>query len=105
VSAAVLGFAVVLVFSGGWKGTFAAFRDRKAMVGLGVGSFFGPFLGVSLSLLAVQSTKAGIAAAIMSIVPILIIAPSALIFKERIKAKDVVGSVVAVGGVFLLFLA
>jgi drug/metabolite transporter (DMT)-like permease len=105
VSAAVLGFALVLTVMRGWKGTFSAFKDGKALAGLGLGSFFGPFLGVSLSLLAVQSTKAGIAAAIMSIVPILIIAPSAVFFKERIKAKDIVGSLVAVGGVFLLFLA
>jgi drug/metabolite transporter (DMT)-like permease len=105
VTAAVLGFALVLSLLRKWRGTLAAFKDGRALTSLGLGSFFGPFLGVSLSLLAVQSTKAGIAAAIMSIVPVLIIAPSALIFKERIRAKDIVGSLVAVGGVFLLFLA
>ncbi len=105
VSAAVVGFALVLTALQRWQGTFSAFKDGKAMAGLGVGSFFGPFLGVSLSLLAVQSTKAGIAAAIMSIVPVLIIAPSAIFLKERIKARDIIGSLTAVGGVFLLFLA
>ncbi|HET7838894.1 MAG TPA: DMT family transporter, partial [Rectinemataceae bacterium] len=95
VSAAVLGFAVVLAASGAWRGTFRALKDGKAIASLGLGSFFGPFLGVSLSLLAVQTTKAGLAAAIMSIVPILIIAPSALIYKERVQGRDVLGSVVA----------
>jgi drug/metabolite transporter (DMT)-like permease len=105
VSAAVVGFAVVLAVSGAWRGTLRALKDRKALASLGLGSFFGPFLGVSLSLLAVQSTKAGVAAAIMSIIPILIIAPSALFYKERVGSRDVLGSVVAVAGVFVLFVA
>jgi drug/metabolite transporter (DMT)-like permease len=41
----------------------------------------------------------------MSIVPVLIIAPAALFFKERVTLREVLGSVVAVAGVFLLFLA
>ncbi len=105
VSTAVLGFGIILLASGAWKGTFRALKDRKALGSLVLGSFFGPFLGISLSLLAVQSTKLGVAATIMSIIPILIIAPSAFFYKERVGARDVLGSVVAVAGVFVLFMA
>jgi drug/metabolite transporter (DMT)-like permease len=105
VSAAVLGFAIALIATRSWRGIGAALKDRKAIWSLSLGSFFGPFLGVSLSLLAVQSGDVGIASAIMSIVPVLIIAPSALILKERVVLREIMGSVIAVAGVFALFLA
>jgi drug/metabolite transporter (DMT)-like permease len=105
VTAGMAAFGAIILVTGVWKGKVAALRDGKAIASLALGSFFGPFLGVSLSLLAVQSTQSGIAASIMSIVPVLIIAPSALINKERLKARDIIGSAVAVAGVFLLFLA
>jgi drug/metabolite transporter (DMT)-like permease len=105
VATGVLAFAVILLATRSWRGIWKALEDRKALASLTVGSFFGPFLGVSLSLLAVQSGNVGVASAIMSIVPILIIAPSALIFKEKVALREVLGSVVAVAGVFALFLA
>jgi drug/metabolite transporter (DMT)-like permease len=105
VSAGILGFAAILVATRSWKGIWTALKDRRAVASLTAGAFFGPFLGVSLSLLAVQLVNAGVASAIMSIVPVLIIAPSALIMKERVTASEILGSLVAVAGVFVLFLA
>jgi len=101
----VLGFAIALLATRSWRGIWTAFKDRRAIASLSIGSFFGPFLGVSLSLLAVQSGNTGVASAIMSIVPILIIAPAALILKERVAPREIIGSMVAVAGVFALFLA
>jgi drug/metabolite transporter (DMT)-like permease len=105
VVAGMLGFALVVAVTRSWSGLGAALKDWKALVSLSAGAFFGPFLGVSLSLLAVQSGNTGVASAIMSITPILIIAPSALFFKEKVTLREIIGSVAAVGGVFLLFLA
>jgi drug/metabolite transporter (DMT)-like permease len=105
VIAGILGFAVVILATRSWKGVWAALKDRKAVASLTAGAFFGPFLGVSLSLLAVTSGNAGVASAIMSIVPVLIIAPSAIIMKERPTAREILGSFIAVGGVFALCLA
>jgi drug/metabolite transporter (DMT)-like permease len=83
-----------------WKGI----RNKKGMLFTGIGSIFGPFLGVSFSLLAVQNTDTGIAATIMAIVPVLIIPPAVLIFKEKVNLKEIMGAMLAVGGVALLFL-
>jgi len=105
VIAGILGFALVVTATGKWKGVGNGLRDGKALASLTAGAFFGPFLGVSLSLLAVQSGNTGVASAIMSIVPILIIAPSAIVFKERVALREIVGAVVTVAGVFALFLA
>ncbi len=101
----IVGFAIVLTVMRSWRGLGPAFRDARALAGMGIGSFFGPFLGVSLSLLAVQSTSTGVASSIMSIVPVLIIAPSTFLFHERITLREIGGSVIAVAGVFVLFLA
>ena len=69
-----------------------------------LGSFFGPFVGVSLSLYAVQHTQVGIAATIIALVPIFIIPPSMLLKREKIGLRDVIGAAVAVGGSALLFI-
>jgi drug/metabolite transporter (DMT)-like permease len=71
---------------------------------LTLGSFFGPFLGISFSLLAVKYTQAGIASTIMSISPVLILAPSFWINKEKITAVEIAGAVLSVAGVGLFFI-
>jgi drug/metabolite transporter (DMT)-like permease len=102
--AGTAGFCVVVSVMGLWRRVGSALRDGNAMGAMSLGSFFGPFLGVSFSLLAVKYTATGIAATIMAIVPVLIIAPSALLFKERVTPREIVGAVVAVAGVAVLFL-
>ena len=62
----------------------------------------GPFLGVSLGLLSTQLLPAGTARTLMSIVPVLLIPVSAVAFRERIAAVEVVGAVLAVAGVVVL---
>lgn len=102
--AGVTGFVILFFVMGKWKEAFKAISHRKPMLQLSLGAFFGPFLGVSFSLLAVQLTSAGIAATIMSIVPVLIIPPSILLFKERVTVKEILGAILAVVGVAFFFL-
>jgi drug/metabolite transporter (DMT)-like permease len=102
--AGTLGFAVVVSALGLWPRIASALRDRRAVASMSLGSFFGPFLGVSFSLLAVRYTATGIAATIMSIVPVLIIAPSVVLFRERVTPREIVGAALAVAGVAVLFL-
>ena len=71
---------------------------------LGLSGIIGLYLGVSLSLLAIQYTKTGIASTFMALVPIFIILPSAIIFKEKIKTSHVIGAIVSVIGVALFFI-
>jgi drug/metabolite transporter (DMT)-like permease len=104
VLAGIAGFGLLFSLIGWWGKTAAALFDRGAMARTGLGALFGPFLGVSLSLAAVQLIDTGVAATIMAIVPVLILAPSALIFKERVSLRAVAGAVLAVAGVALLFL-
>lgn len=100
----IAGFSVLFFIMRKWREAFHALSDRKPMMQLSLGAFFGPFLGVSFSLLSVQLTSAGIAATIMSIVPVLIIPPSIILFKEKVTVKETVGAILAVVGVAFFFL-
>jgi len=103
VLAGLVGFAVLFTVIGWWSKVRAATRDIRALGSMILGAFFGPFLGVSLSLLAVQHTRSGVAATIMSLVPVTILVPSVLLRKERVSLRAAAGAVVAVGGCALLF--
>ena len=102
--AALAGLLVLFTVLKWWTKMRKLFIDGRAVGWTAMGAFFGTFLGISLSLLAVQLTKTGIAATIMSIVPILIIPPAVLFFKENVTLRSVLGAFLAVAGVSLLFL-
>jgi len=97
------GFAILFFILGKWKELPASFKDAKSMKWLVVGSVFGPFLGVSFSLMAVQHTSAGIAQTIMSLTPVLIIPPAVYFNKERVTGREIIGAFIAVAGVILFF--
>ena len=102
--AGIIGFALIFTILRRWRDVFIGLSFRKPMIQLSVGAFFGPFLGVSFSLIAVKYTSAGIAATLMALVPVFIIVPSVVFLKEKITFKEVAGAIIAVGGVALFFL-
>lgn len=104
VLAGAAGYAMLFFPLRWWPRVAGALRDRRALGLSSVGAFFGPFLGVSLSLYAVRNTMAGVAASIMAVSPVLIIPLVVLIRGERVGIGGVLGAVVAVAGVALLFL-
>jgi drug/metabolite transporter (DMT)-like permease len=104
VMAGLVSFTLIFFFMRRWHKVRQGLRNPKGLLFTVLGSIFGPFLGVSFSLLAVQNTETGIAATIMSIVPILLIPPAILIFKEKVGFREILGSFLAVGGVAILFL-
>lgn len=104
VLAGAAGYALLFIPLGVWSRMGESLRDRRALGLSTVGAFFGPFLGVSLSLYAVRNTVAGVAASIMAVSPILIIPLVVLLRGERVGIGGVFGTVVAVAGVVLLFL-
>lgn len=104
VLAGMAGFLALFTYLGRWRDLNRIFGDRPLLGTMALGSAFGPFLGVSFSLLAVQHTNTGVAATIMAIVPVLIIPPSVLLFGQKVTWLEVAGAVVAVCGVALLFI-
>jgi drug/metabolite transporter (DMT)-like permease len=101
----LVGFAVVsLLFRNGRRVFVEWPRDRQAVRSTAVGAFFGPALGVALSVFALANTYAGTASTLIGLTPILIIPPAILLRKERPGPLEIVGAVVAVGGAALFFL-
>jgi drug/metabolite transporter (DMT)-like permease len=102
--AGIGGFAVMFTAAGWWPRLAGAMRHRSGMGLAMLGSALGPFIGVTLSLVAVRNAQTGVAATIMAISPIILIPASAVIHKERITWRAVSGAILAVGGVAVLFL-
>lgn len=100
----IIGFTVVFFCMKRWDKLKEALKNKNAMKYITIGSIFGPFLGVSFNLLAIQYTTTGIVSTITSIVPVLIIPSSILILKEKVSPKEIFGAVVTVLGVSLLFI-
>ena len=99
-----MGFALLLACTHKMAQVRAGLANRRGMVFALLTTLFGPFMGVSLSLMAVQHTQAGIASTLMALTPVLIIVPYALVYKQKVKPMEVVGALVTVGGVAMFFL-
>jgi drug/metabolite transporter (DMT)-like permease len=100
----IIGFVLIISLSRNWRNVKSSILNQKAFNPLLIGSFFGPFLGVSLSLLAFQHTKVGVASTLIATVPVFILLPSVLFLKEKLNWKEVIGAFLAVGGMFVFFI-
>ena len=73
----------------------------RALLG---GAFAGPFLGVWLSMIAIQSARIGIASTLMAMTPVLSLPLVRIVFHERVTARAVIGTLVAMAGVAAMIL-
>jgi drug/metabolite transporter (DMT)-like permease len=87
-----------------WKNVTTATGDKTGMKSLTLGAFFGPFLGVSFSLISVRFTKTGIASTIMALTPVFILIPAILFYKQKVTFPEIAGAVISVCGVALFFI-
>jgi drug/metabolite transporter (DMT)-like permease len=102
--AAVATLWVFALFQRQVGATVTAVRRKPAsLCWIAFGALFGPVLGVSSSLLAVQYTEIGVASTLMALPPIIMLPISYFIFKERFGWQAVAGTLVAMAGVALLF--
>lgn len=99
-----LGFLCIMGFQKNLRTLGTAVRDRRGMKAAVCATITGPFIGVSLSLMAVQHTESGIASTIMALVPVFIIWPAHHFFKQQVTFREIIGAVVSVIGVSLFFL-
>lgn len=102
--AAFVGYTIIITVGKKWTEIKDAFKQKKAIRQIVIGSVFGPFIGVVLLLIALQYTAAGIVSSISSISPVIIIPISIMIFKEKVLPREILGALVSIAGVVLLFL-
>ena len=99
-----IGFLCVMGFQKQFQTLATSVRDRKGMNAAVWATITGPFIGVSLSLMAVQYTEAGIASTLMALTPVFIIWPAHFFFGQKVAFKEVVGACISVVGVSLFFI-
>ena len=104
VIASIVGFVIIFTIMRQWKKFGAVFKKPKNLKSAVIGSVFGPFLGISLSLYAVQRINPGVASTLISITPVLLIPYEIFVKKQKIHLKEIIGSIVAILGLALLFI-
>ena len=99
-----VGFLIVMGMQKQFHTLVTCVRDGKGMNAAVWATITGPFIGVSLSLMAVQYTEAGIASTLMALTPVFIIWPAHFFFGQKVMFKEVVGACISVIGVSLFFI-
>jgi drug/metabolite transporter (DMT)-like permease len=104
IAAAAVAIWILAGATGGIGKSLAALRDRRASSFMVGGAFCGPFMGVTLSLTALEYIQAGVAASIIAFYPVLTILIASRFHGEKLTLRTLVGALVAVAGVVVLFL-
>ncbi len=99
----LIGFILLITALRRWPSIIDALKNKKGVQSVSIGAIFGPFIGITLSLFAIQHTQTGIASTFMALVPVFIIIPSAIMFKEKITPHHVIGAIISIIGVSLFF--
>jgi drug/metabolite transporter (DMT)-like permease len=92
------------VFAGKLPTLRRAMKDKEGIKYTAAGAVVGPFLGMTLSMVAVADTQAGIAQTLMSLMPVFIIPVIWIIYREKTNWRGILGAIVAIIGVAILFL-
>jgi drug/metabolite transporter (DMT)-like permease len=101
--AGIIGYTMLVTILVRWGSVIKATKNKEGMMLTSLGAFFGPFLGVSFSLVAIKYTEAGIASTIMALVPVFIIIPAVILYKQKVTWAEIIGAIVSVAGVALFF--
>ncbi|HCY75635.1 MAG TPA: EamA family transporter [Ignavibacteriales bacterium] len=105
VFSSVIIFLPIMLLLKKYKNPYKLFNKDKSAFGVTlIGTILGPFLGITFSLIAVENTKVGIAATLMSTMPIIMLPMVKYIYKENLSWRAILGAVIAVLGVALIFL-
>ena len=97
------GFTLTMLITRKTRTVARATHDCRGMFFVFLATLLGPFLGVSLSLMATLYTTTGIAQTIMAMTPIFILLPSWYFFHQRVTPLEILGAIISVAGVTLFF--
>jgi drug/metabolite transporter (DMT)-like permease len=96
---------IIVLLSGRVRTIFSAARDVSAVKNTVVASFLGPYLGITLSMVAVTFTETGIAQTLLSLMPVMIIPVIWILYKQHTSWRGILGAVIAIVGVAIIFLS
>jgi drug/metabolite transporter (DMT)-like permease len=88
-----------------YKNPFGIYpKDSYSTKVILIGTIFGPVLGITGSLIAIEYAKVGIASTLMATMPIIMLPISRFYFKEKLDWKAIIGAFIAVVGAAIIFL-
>lgn len=96
-------FICFVTYKKKWKEIFNAAHDKK-LVGLIAGGTISATVGITFLVSAFNLINTGVASTISSISPVLIIPISIVVFKEKVRLKEIIGAFISVIGIGLFFL-
>ena len=103
--AATITIWLITMFLGKTNQTISAVKDNpEALRNILGGVFFGPFLGVWLSLIAVQLAPVGIASTLMALSPLILLPIAKWGFKEKVSLNAACWTLTAICGTSIIFL-
>ena len=87
---------ISIIMLGKFTKVMDSFRDKRAISATFGGAVFGPFIGVWLSMIAVTYALAGVAATLMSFMPVMVIPVVWVLYKQKTTWRGFVGAVISV---------
>lgn len=101
---AMIAIWIITMFQGKVRTTIHALKDQKIILTILGATIVGPYLGVWLSLIAIDLAQVGIASTLMALSPIFLLPLAKWFFDEQISRRIIFGTVTALIGVTLIFL-
>jgi drug/metabolite transporter (DMT)-like permease len=82
-----------------------AARNSVGIRDTAAASVVGPYLGITLSMVAVTLTETGVAQTLLSLMPVMIIPVVWILYGQKTSRRSMIGAVVAVLGVAIIFIS
>jgi drug/metabolite transporter (DMT)-like permease len=102
--AAMIVLWLITILQGKVRHTLRVMEDRRGALAIVGASIVGPFIGVWLSIVALENSPAGIASTLMALPPVFLIPIVRVLFKEKVSRRAIFGTGIAFLGVALIFL-
>ena len=104
IAVGLLGFLLIATFTRQFPVIKKSIKDKKGFLTALLTGTAGPFMGATFALFAMRYSKAGIAATLLELTPIIIILPAYWLFKQKIHIIEIIGAIISVFGVSLFFI-
>lgn len=95
-------YLILISLAGHWRPIVGSVRNSGAMTIVFGGSIVGPVLGVTLCMVALRHSPAGVVTTLVSTMPVLVLPFTILVFGERVSLRAAAGALISVAGVALM---
>lgn len=101
---AIVGYIGLVTLLRRWPAVLRGIRHKRAMCIMTLGCLFGPFLGVTLWMVAIRHCHVGVVTTIVSTMPVLILPFVIVMYHEKVSLRAAGGAILSVLGVAMMVL-